>query len=85
FTEFLAAAEETMENASAITVPVLLQVAGDDHLVNPEATSKFAGELTVEDKTLLVYEGLYHEIYNETADSREKVLTDLENWLTERI
>ncbi|MFO7838470.1 MAG: alpha/beta hydrolase [Desulfosalsimonadaceae bacterium] len=85
FTEFMAAADETMDNAGSITVPVLLQVAGDDHLVKPEAAQKFAKELSVEDKTLLLYEGLYHEIYNETADRREKVLTDLENWLTERI
>ena len=41
--------------------------------------------LTVSDKTLYVYDGLYHEIYNEMEDERQKVLGDLETWLEDHV
>lgn len=81
FTQFLSAMETVNRQASAISVPILLQVAGDDHLVNAQTTKLFFEKLTVTDKTLYVYEGLYHEIYNELENEREKVLRDLEKWL----
>lgn len=62
-----------------------MQLAGDDHLVNARAAAQFFEKLEVPDKTLHVYEELYHEIYNEPAAQREQVLNDLENWLEERI
>lgn len=34
------------------------------------------------DKTLRVYEGLYHEVYNEPE--HEQVLRDVESWLETR-
>ena len=39
----------------------------------------------MKDKTLHVYEGLYHEIYNELEPDRKKVLDDLENWINARV
>ena len=62
-----------------------MQIAGDDHLVNARAAVQFFEKLEVPDKTLHVYEGLYHEIYNETAAQREQVPKDLEDWLEERL
>jgi len=62
-----------------------MQVAGDDYLVNARAAEQFYEKLKVPDKTLHVYAGLYHEIYNEPAAEREQVLKDLEDWLEERL
>jgi alpha-beta hydrolase superfamily lysophospholipase len=85
FTELMAAMETVTRQVSTLRVPVLMQVAGDDHLVNARTAEQFFEKLQVPDKTLHVYEGLYHEIYNEPQPQREKVLNDLENWLEKRI
>ncbi|MGM0453540.1 MAG: alpha/beta hydrolase [Thermodesulfobacteriota bacterium] len=85
FTEFLKAMAETRGAADGIRIPVLLQVAGDDRIVDADTTRRFFGTLTVTDKTLCFYDGLYHEIYNETDTQRQQVLTDLENWLNAHI
>jgi len=81
FTEFLAAMETVHAKASALKVPTLLQVAGDDQLVNARSSVQFFEKVDLEDKTLHVYEGRYHEIYNEGEDLRRQVLEDLEDWL----
>jgi alpha-beta hydrolase superfamily lysophospholipase len=62
-----------------------MQVAGDDHLVNARTAAQFFEKLEASDKTLQVYEGLYHEIYNELEAQREQVLSDLADWLAERL
>jgi alpha-beta hydrolase superfamily lysophospholipase len=85
FTEFLAAMETVRQTAATIQTPLLLQVAGDDHLVDAHSSREFFTKLALEDKTIHVYDGLYHEIYNEPPDQRQKVLTDLENWVKARL
>ena len=49
------------------------------------SSKAFFQNLAVGDKTLYVYDGLYHEIYNEPEDQRSKVLDDLESWLEAHI
>ena len=85
FTEFLAAMDTMRAQASSLKVPILLQVAGDDHLVNARSSVQFFGKLDIEDKTLQVYDGGYHEIYNEGEDLRRQVFKDLEDWLEKRL
>lgn len=84
FTEFLGAMQTVHQQASLLRAPVLMQLAGDDHLVNAASSKQFYRKLETPDKTLHVYEGFYHEIYNETQDRREAALQDLEDWLGER-
>ena len=85
FTELMAAMESVNQQASTLSVPVLMQVAGDDYLVNADSSKLFFEKVTLEDKTLCVYDGLYHEIYNAPEDDKEKVLDDLEAWLEQRM
>jgi alpha-beta hydrolase superfamily lysophospholipase len=85
FTELMAAMEAVNQQAAALNVPVLMQVAGEDFLVNAESSRQFFEKLTIEDKTLQVYEGMYHEVYNAPQDQKERVLDDLEAWLVERM
>lgn len=80
FTEFLKAMAETRQAAGDIEIPVLMQVAGDDRIVDAGTARRFYEALTVSDKTLHFYDGLYHEIYNETEAQRQQVLADLESW-----
>jgi alpha-beta hydrolase superfamily lysophospholipase len=85
FTEFLATMETVRQTAATLKTPLLLQVAGDDHLVNSQSSRDFFEVLTLEDKTMVVYTGMYHEIYNEPREQRQKVLTDLVNWVVNRM
>ena len=85
FTEFLTAMQAAHGDAGQIQVPILMQVAADDHLVSAPAAQKFFDQLTTADKTFRRYEGLYHEIYNAPADQRKTVLNDLIGWVVDRI
>ena len=81
FTEFMSAMAETNTNVSKINVPILMQVAGDDHLADAQSARSFFERLGVSDKTLHFYDKLYHEVYNETPAEKEAVIDDLEKWL----
>jgi len=85
FTEFLSAMENANNQVLKIKVPFLMQIAGDDHLVNAAASKSFFEKLSSKDKTLHVYDGLYHEIFNEKEEDRKLAIDDLENWTGSRI
>jgi alpha-beta hydrolase superfamily lysophospholipase len=85
FTEFLSAIENANKQVSKIKVPFLMQIAGDDHLVNAAASKSFFEKPSSKDKTLHVYDGLYHEIFNEKEEDRKLAIDDLENWIGSRI
>jgi alpha-beta hydrolase superfamily lysophospholipase len=85
FTEFLSAMDAANSDVTAIHIPILMQVAGSDRLVDPQRSKNFFESLTTKDKTFFFYDDLYHEIYNELGQNREKVLNDLINWLENQI
>jgi acylglycerol lipase len=62
-----------------IKIPVLVQSGSKD----PEmlGAEEFNELLTTPDKTVKIYEGLYHEVYNELEEDRKRVLKDLGDWL----
>ncbi|WP_372680927.1 lysophospholipase [Desulfosarcina sp.] len=84
FTRCMAEIEATGGSPEAIDTPILMQIAGDDHLVSATAALTYFDALTVADKTLFHYENLYHEIYNERLPDRQKVLADLTQWVKDR-
>lgn len=67
-----------------LKLPLLVQCGAEDSLIKgSEEILKNA--FTMKDKTILIYKGLYHEVYNENKEEREKVLNDLSNWLEKHI
>lgn len=62
-----------------ITVPTLVQQAGDDAIASAEAVRRQFPLLGASRKTLRIYEGFYHEIFNEVG--KEQVIGDLLQWL----
>ena len=84
FTRCMSEIEKTGGSPEAITSPILMQIAGEDHLVSTPAAIAYFNALTVADKTLFHYETLYHEIYNEKRPDRERVLADLKEWVAAR-
>ncbi len=64
---------------NAISAPFLMQLAGDDQIVSRPASEVFFKTVYSPQKELIVYEGAYHEIFNETT--RDKVYEDLSNFI----
>jgi alpha-beta hydrolase superfamily lysophospholipase len=85
FTEFASTMEGTRQSAPKLNVPILMQIAGNDFLVDAEASKSFFNHLTLEDKEIRVYSDLYHEVYNEPEKDRAAVLNDLLGWLEARL
>ncbi len=71
------------EEASRITLPILLLQGGADRLVDPAGAQMLFDAVHSPDKTLKIYEGLYHEIFNEPE--HDQVLGHVEDWLENHI
>jgi len=56
---------------------------GADRLSDPEGSRMLYEAVSSTDKTLRVYDGFHHEIFNEPG--HKQVLTDMEAWLADRI
>jgi alpha-beta hydrolase superfamily lysophospholipase len=85
FAEIHAAVRLAHQRASELNLPVLIQTAGADRLVDPKATRRFFERLGASDKHLEWYDDAYHEIYNETPERKAAVFSDLEQWIDRRI
>jgi acylglycerol lipase len=81
--ELLKAMRRVSAEAARITIPVLVLQGSEDRLVPPDGAEMLHRAVGSTDKTLKVYEGLYHEIYNEPEHAA--VLGDVEAWLHERL
>lgn len=77
--EILRSMQRVPEEASGITLPILLIQGGADRLVDPSGARMLFDRVGSKDKTLKIYDGLYHEIFNEPE--RERVLDDMARWL----
>ena len=81
FTETLQAQKDTMERASSLKLPLLMQQAGDDRIVDKKIARKFFEKLGSSDTKRIEYSDSFHEIYNETPERREHAISDLKMWL----
>ncbi|TFG30971.1 alpha/beta hydrolase, partial [Candidatus Thorarchaeota archaeon] len=81
--EGLKAAEEGFYSAVSIKLPVLLQQAAEDKLVNPKKSKEFFDTLSSVDKTWKLYEGLYHQLHDEPESAQ--VLSDMADWFEKRL
>jgi alpha-beta hydrolase superfamily lysophospholipase len=74
--------ERTLADAAHWQVPTLLLYAGQDKLVNAQATSDFASSAPPEVVQAQCFEAMYHEIFNDLY--RAQVFTALKRWLLAR-
>ncbi len=78
--ELLQAMQRLQQSAHELRLPVLVQHGTADSLVPLAAVYPVYQHLGIaKSRTLQVYEGLYHEVYNEPE--RDRVIGDLEDWL----
>ncbi|MGQ3058693.1 MAG: lysophospholipase [Nevskia sp.] len=68
-----------------ISVPTLLLHGSDDKLAGVAGSRMVFERISSPDKTLKVYDGLYHEIFNELPADRARVFKDLTDWLQPRL
>jgi alpha-beta hydrolase superfamily lysophospholipase len=81
--EMLRALNRVSSETSKITLPFLAMQGSEDHLVDPDGAQILYEKAGSKDKTLKIYKGLYHEIFNEPE--YPQVLKDVENWLEARV
>jgi alpha-beta hydrolase superfamily lysophospholipase len=72
--------EEIVED---FKLPLLVQCGSEDKAVF--GIDELKKHYTMQDKTVKIYDGLYHEVYNESKDKRTQVLNDLAEWLENHI
>ena len=77
--ELLAAQEQVMLDARRIVLPILVIQGSLDRVASPSGTHTLYETIRSTDKSIHIYDGLYHECMNEPE--RAQVLADLQNWL----
>ncbi len=77
--EMAKAMDDTLARAAEVTLPLLTMHGDADKLTSPDGSTEFHAGAGSSDKTLKIYPGLFHEIFNEPE--RDAVLADLGTWL----
>jgi caffeoylshikimate esterase len=74
------------ESFGEVTVPFLALHGTDDGVAAPEGSKMLYDRAPSEDKSLILYEGMYHSlIQGEPNESRDRVLADMRAWIDERV
>ena len=81
--ELLKAMQCISAEADKITLPFIVLQGGEDKLVEPTGAQMLYDKASSKDKTIKLYQGLYHEVFNEPE--REQVLKDVETWLAAHV
>jgi acylglycerol lipase len=81
--EMLRAMLRVKEKLHKISLPFIAIQGCEDKLVDPGGAQMLYDGASSKDKTIKVYEGCYHEVFNEPE--RAVVLKDVETWLAERV
>ena len=81
--EMLRAMARVTAEVGKISLPFITVQGGSDKLVDPDGTRMLYEKSSSKDKTIKIYDGLYHEVFNEPE--REVVLKDVETWLKAHI
>ncbi len=76
------ALEEVEAREATLRLSLLLLHGTADSIIDVEGTKRLYQKAASTDKTLLLYEGFYHEVFNEPQN--ERVLRDVRRWLDNR-
>ncbi len=80
-TEFIDTAAACRRRLSELTMPLLLIHGDSDRMTHVQSSREVFEQARSTDKTLEIFEGLYHETMNETPEKRAKVLQLLAGWI----
>lgn len=82
-TELLRVGGSVRSRFAELTTPFLVLQGTGDRLTTPAWSERLYEQAASADKTLKLYEGLYHETFNEPE--QDQVLQDVRDWLAARI
>lgn len=82
-TEMLRAMRQVFRNSRRLTSPLLVLHGTGDVVTAPEGSQALLALAGSTDKTIKLYEGLYHDLFHEPE--RRQVTADLIDWLKARI
>jgi acylglycerol lipase len=77
--ELLKTMQRVTAEAGRITLPVLILQGGADRLVDPSGAQMLYDTVRSSDKTIKIYDRLFHEVFNEPE--RDQVLKDVATWI----
>ena len=77
--EMLKTIQHVTGSAIKIRLPIMIVQGGSDKLVDPSGAQLLYDAVSSEDKTIKIYDGLYHEVFNEPEHLQ--VLDDVQVWL----
>jgi alpha-beta hydrolase superfamily lysophospholipase len=77
--EMLKTIQHVIGSAINIRLPIMIVQGGSDKLVDPSGAQLLYDAVSSEDKTIKIYDGLYHEVFNEPEHGQ--VLDDVKVWL----
>ena len=66
-----------------ISLPLLIMQGSQDRISDPSSSKLLFDGVSSKDKTMKIYEGFYHEIFNDPE--RQQVFSDIEAWLKARV
>jgi len=81
--ELNGAVTRVQSQALKFNMPVLIMHGSGDKMADPEGSKTFYQNISSKDKTLKIYDDFFHEIMNEIE--KERVYSDILNWLEERV
>jgi acylglycerol lipase len=77
------AIERISQDGENISLPVLILHGSEDKIVEPECSRYLHDKVSSLEKELIIYDGFYHEIYNEPE--KLTVFNDVLRWLDRQI
>ena len=77
--EVLKAMNRITVKAARIILPIMILQGGADRLVDPAGARMLYEKVGAPDKTIKIYDGLYHEVFNEPE--HDQVLADVGAWI----
>ena len=81
--ELIKAIQTLPHQMSQLHLPTLIMHGTADRLSDPKGSEILYQRVSSRDKTLKLYDGFYHEIFNEPE--RQQVFADMESWLATHI
>ena len=81
--EILRAMKNVSGQAASLSVPLLILHGGEDRICGPAGSLALYQKAGPADKTFQLYEGFYHEVFDEPQ--RDRVLADLTAWLDRHV
>jgi alpha-beta hydrolase superfamily lysophospholipase len=77
--ELLKTMEKLQSEISKLSLPILIMHGTADRISDPSSSRMLFDGAGSKDRTLKLYEGFYHEIFNDP--DRQQVFSDMDDWL----